>query len=251
MAAFLAPIAGAVVGGLMSDDQQASASREPWAPAQPWLKEQIATGQKLQNYYQENPFSPLQQQAYRNLFSNIDNFSTNVQPSLLNLVGKYLPGGSPLSQSGAGQSQNAAQAGSAQPPQNLSDTQRMVADAYAGVGRTGFGGANNQIDQGGFDYWVKQLDSGAVTPENFGKTFTAAVDADIARNPNGAASQYYMARRPANYGSYGSLLDAAFSPQANPFYVSPEEKLRLEEEKRSRNQDQSFGGLLSIDSNAY
>ena len=96
MPAFLAPIAGAVVGGLVNKGSggggQASAERAPWAEAQPWLKDQIATGQKLQKFYQDNPFSPMQQQAYRNLFAGVDNFNTGVAPGLLSIVNKYMPG---------------------------------------------------------------------------------------------------------------------------------------------------------------
>lgn len=149
MPQFLAPIAGAVVGGLMSGDQQASASREPWAPAQPWLKDQIATGQKLQKFYQDNPFSPIQQQAYRNLFAGVDNFNTGVAPGLLSIVNKYMPGA------------------------KMSLPQTM---------------------------------------------------------------------------NYSGLLDYAFSPQANPFYISPQEKLRLEEEERKRKERESMPTSIPFES---
>ena len=92
MPAALAPIAGAVVGGLMSDDQQSTASREPWAPAQPWLRENIRQGQSLQDFYQRNPFSPMQQAAYRNIFQGYDTYNNNVAPALQAIVQKYMPG---------------------------------------------------------------------------------------------------------------------------------------------------------------
>lgn len=87
-AAILGPIAGAVVGGLLSDDgggQTQQQSRDPWGPAQPWLKEQISRGQALQNFYQQNPFGPQQKVAYQNLFGDIDNFRSQMLPGLLGL----------------------------------------------------------------------------------------------------------------------------------------------------------------------
>jgi len=75
-AAIAGPVAGAVVGGLMSDGggggQQVS--KEPWAEAAPWLKETLRTGQQLQNYYQQNPFNPMQQTGYQNTFTDLDVF---------------------------------------------------------------------------------------------------------------------------------------------------------------------------------
>lgn len=63
-------VAGAVVGGMMSGDASGgtqTASKEPWAEAAPWLKQNIKTGQDLQGYYQNNLFNQQQQDAYGNL----------------------------------------------------------------------------------------------------------------------------------------------------------------------------------------
>ena len=50
------PVAGAVVGGLMSDGgEQQTATKEPWSAAAPWLRQQLEQGQNLQAYYQQNP----------------------------------------------------------------------------------------------------------------------------------------------------------------------------------------------------
>ena len=56
-AAILGPVAGAVVGGLMSDGgEQQTATKEPWSVAAPWLRENsLSQGQNLQAYYQQNP----------------------------------------------------------------------------------------------------------------------------------------------------------------------------------------------------
>ena len=55
-------IGGAILGGLFggqSSTQTQSANREPWGPAQDLLKSQIYNTGQLQNYYQQNPFSPM------------------------------------------------------------------------------------------------------------------------------------------------------------------------------------------------
>ncbi|MDR6768610.1 hypothetical protein J2W88_003914 [Acidovorax delafieldii] len=84
MPAALAPIAGAVVGGLMSDGGggQQTASKEPWAPAIKPLTNSLNTGQALERYYQQNPFNPMQRTGYQNLFSDLDQFRNQIQPGL-------------------------------------------------------------------------------------------------------------------------------------------------------------------------
>lgn len=91
-AAILGPVAGAVVGGLMGGDSQQSQSqsREPWAPAQPWMRQNLQTGQNLQNYYQQNPFNSIQQTSYQNLLGDIDNYRQNVNPGLMAFANKLM-----------------------------------------------------------------------------------------------------------------------------------------------------------------
>ena len=93
--AILGNVAGAVVGGLLSGDQEqtAQSSREPWSAVQPWLKDQIAQGQRLQQYYTDNPFSALQQQAYQNQFDDLNNLRSNIVPGLLDWSGRAMSGG--------------------------------------------------------------------------------------------------------------------------------------------------------------
>lgn len=47
-------------------------TKDPWAPAAPWLQSNLAVGQNLQNQYAANPFSATQQRAYGQQFSNSD-----------------------------------------------------------------------------------------------------------------------------------------------------------------------------------
>ena len=90
-AAILGPIAGSVVGGLMSDGgEQQSTSKEPWSAAAPWLRDNIAQGQNLQAYYQQNPWNNLQQTAYQNTFSDIDQFRNSMAPGLMDFANRLM-----------------------------------------------------------------------------------------------------------------------------------------------------------------
>ena len=75
-AAILGPVAGAVVGGLMSDGggSQQTATKDPWGPTQKPLTDMVNDGVRLNQYYQQNPFNQIQQTAYQNLFGDIDAF---------------------------------------------------------------------------------------------------------------------------------------------------------------------------------
>lgn len=88
--AILGPIAGSVVGGLMSDGEEQTATKEPWKDAAPWLRENIAQGQNLQAYYQQNPFNQPQQTAYQTTFSDIDNFRGNMAPGLMDFANRLM-----------------------------------------------------------------------------------------------------------------------------------------------------------------
>lgn len=77
-----------LLGSAMSSDKNGGAgtqtqSKEPWAPAQPWLLSNIVQGQNLQNQYAAQPFSPKQQAAYDNSYAQSD-YMRGLVPSLLN-----------------------------------------------------------------------------------------------------------------------------------------------------------------------
>ncbi|MDM0007893.1 hypothetical protein QTI51_24620 [Variovorax sp. J22G73] len=63
--------------------QSSSQSKEPWAPAQPWLLSNVVQGQALQDKYTAQPFSPQQQAAYDNSYAQSD-YMRGLVPSLLN-----------------------------------------------------------------------------------------------------------------------------------------------------------------------
>jgi hypothetical protein len=69
-------IGGGLMGGGDSGGggagQTQTVSKDPWSVAAPWLTENVRTGQALQNHYQNNPFSQMQQLGYNNQSSNAD-----------------------------------------------------------------------------------------------------------------------------------------------------------------------------------
>ena len=89
-------VAGAVVGGIMGGGGggggggSQTASKEPWAEAAPWIKDNIKTGQDLQRYYQQNPFNSLQQTGYQNQFADLDHFRNQMAPGLMNFANKLM-----------------------------------------------------------------------------------------------------------------------------------------------------------------
>lgn len=83
-------LAGALLGGGSSGGGTQTASKEPWGPAQPWLQNQITTGQNLQNYYQAHPLNSMQQQGYQNLAGSLDNWNSNVAPALQSVANRLM-----------------------------------------------------------------------------------------------------------------------------------------------------------------
>lgn len=91
--AILGPVAGAVVGGLMSDSgggQSQTQTREPWGPAQQGLKDVLSDATKLREYYKQNPFNQLQQTSLQNLYGDIDNYRQSIAPSMMSLSNRLM-----------------------------------------------------------------------------------------------------------------------------------------------------------------
>lgn len=61
--------------------------------------------------------------------------------------------------------------------------EELVESAYADIGRVGIGGDPTQIDPAGREYWIGQLESGAVSKEDFGRVFEAAARTAVQENP--------------------------------------------------------------------
>lgn len=66
----------------------------------------------------------------------------------------------------------------------------LIKSAYGGLGRTGIGTEASNIDQPGYNYWMSQLQSGAVNPATFQSTFSNAANDWMAQNPDSAVTQY-------------------------------------------------------------
>ena len=70
------------------------------------------------------------------------------------------------------------------------EADRLVRAGYATIGRTGIGGATNQIDEAGYNNFVNLLKSGAISPADYAATFQGAVDRYITNNPNDPYTKY-------------------------------------------------------------
>ncbi|MBK8108733.1 MAG: hypothetical protein IPK42_25115 [Betaproteobacteria bacterium] len=81
----LLQLIGAGVGAATTTDEEQTTTtkNEPWAPAQPWIKDNIAAGQALQKRYTDQPFSPGQTTAYQNLYGLLNSYNTEMLPGLL------------------------------------------------------------------------------------------------------------------------------------------------------------------------
>lgn len=90
--AILGPVLGSVAGGLVSRSGGGgqTSSNEPWKPVQEWLTQQIPIGQQLQDYYQQNPFNPQQQEAYNNIFADQANFRGQIAPGMMDFANRLM-----------------------------------------------------------------------------------------------------------------------------------------------------------------
>ena len=155
--------AGSLLGGLIggksgSGTQQGgtqTVNKDPWAPAQDWMKQNLATGQSLQNRYAQNPFNAQQMNAYGNLASGND-YLNRLTPGLLqqmsqpsgfnrnnptarpNPLNFYAPETHPMAQGYGGQMQQSMPQGMQQPQFMLQadakpqmDVQALIDDAFA------------------------------------------------------------------------------------------------------------------------
>lgn len=74
-----------LVGSAMSSDggETSTATKEPWGPAQDWMRANITSGQQLQNHYSQNPFNEIQQQGMQGMLDNYDYQNKTVIPGLM------------------------------------------------------------------------------------------------------------------------------------------------------------------------
>lgn len=91
----IAPVVGGLLGAFGSKKSSGgttsqSASNEPWAAAQPWIRDNIQIGQDLQKTYQQTPFNSQQIHSYNNLFGDLDQFRNVMAPGLFNFANNMM-----------------------------------------------------------------------------------------------------------------------------------------------------------------
>jgi len=89
-----------------------------------------------------------------------------------------------------------------------SQYQPMITSAYQQLGRSGFGADPAQIDYGGYNYWLNQLSSGAVRPEDLNKAVLTA--GTVTTNP-GAGT---VTTTPPIYGDINQIYQQYFNRPA-------------------------------------
>lgn len=83
---------GVVGSALLAPDgsQTSTATKEPWGPAQDWMRSNIEQGQQLQDYYTQNPFNAIQQQGMQGLLDNYNHQNNTVIPGLMGFANKLM-----------------------------------------------------------------------------------------------------------------------------------------------------------------
>lgn len=83
---------GVVGSAMLAPDggQTSTASKEPWEDAAPWIRDNIATGQQLQQHYQQNPFNQIQQQGMQGLLSGYQHQNEQVIPGMLGFANRLM-----------------------------------------------------------------------------------------------------------------------------------------------------------------
>lgn len=64
-----------------------------------------------------------------------------------------------------------------------SNYDQVIRNAYGQIGRKDFGTAASNIDEGGYNYWMNQLNSGTITPDQFYAQFMKGAQAYNAADP--------------------------------------------------------------------
>jgi len=97
----------------------------------------------------------------------------------------------------------------------------LVNQAYGNIGRASVGANQNQIDQGGQNYWMNQLNSGAISPQDFAGIFSKAAQAAQPATANMYQNQALSQMRGARpSGEAEQFYQPVYQPQYNN-YVNP------------------------------
>lgn len=207
----LAKYGGAIVGGLLGasgggDTQtSSSANKTPWAPAQPYLLDNLKTNASLQNSYQQNPFNAQQQTSYNNTFGDLNNFRNSTAPGLMQFANSAMSGSyqrpqhSAPGMAGYSPGQQYQQQAAVQPMQ----TQQPQQGPFS-VGNGNFSSGDDQSIEGmyrkylgrapeaeGLKYWQGQF--GDSIDPNEVKTFLTAAQPEINQTGGSTRNTTYTA----------------------------------------------------------
>lgn len=67
---------------------QATQTKNPWEPAQPFLLKDLQTNQDLQNWYTKNPFNAQQKVGLQNTLGDADHFRSSIMPGLMDFANR-------------------------------------------------------------------------------------------------------------------------------------------------------------------
>lgn len=91
----VASVGGSIVGGMLSDSgggggSSSTATKDPWAAADPWLRDLITQGQQLSGYYQKTPFNQIQQTGMQNALTDNDSLRQSVVPAMNQVANQFM-----------------------------------------------------------------------------------------------------------------------------------------------------------------
>ena len=88
---------GGMLGGALDGNEEknggagaTSQTRDPWAAAQPYMRQNLQTNANLQKFYEQNPFNAQQKTGYQNQNNTIDQFNGQVAPGLLGFANQMM-----------------------------------------------------------------------------------------------------------------------------------------------------------------
>lgn len=216
-----------------------TASKEPWAEAAPWLKDNIKKGQDLQRRYEEQPFNPLQQTAYQNAFSDIDNYRQDFMPAMMQYASGLMGPGFKLPQSYAPGGQGAPAQGSP----------GLMTVSGQGQGGSGFSQTPEQAAVTG--QWIAaNADNPALIKQHaqrYGMSNADLLQAAQSVDPNMTTAQVeqYMGRRDPQYArpAFG-LIDwnsaGMRGPVAPAPAPAPAAESDSEAQRRKREEEEAY-----------
>ena len=86
----LTKIGGSLLGAaLAGQDSTVSSQKDPWAPAQPYLKENLQRNSAMQDFYAKNPFSTEQKASYQGLLDTLANNQANA-PAMQGMANSFM-----------------------------------------------------------------------------------------------------------------------------------------------------------------